>query len=632
MSSASRETNVIRFAHRPAFWQATCGILSLVSLTNCTPPAVVMRTHPITDPGSVEAAARRRAARTPNAPAHLPPARFRGVERRPDVSSVESCPPTILTAIGQMLGSVVTLHGAPTCSDDYDGEWVAIITTGTDREATDVWLLLNANGRLERHRVRRTPAGVKFTATTIHRGIVAMMGRTLATGEMPANAEVLVTFAVPFPGSGPPSALDLSPEQCGLLGATDRGDLDQRLANVVVDSDPESESVTPLLARILTGARGLIGVLPSTQSVPVVRAWQLGAYERLSDLHAQLDPTNNRVSIGEAIGRRIADRSDCHEGWRCVSPSEGGRPLAEMAVATQALFKRSGPTSVLAGLIEQPPRVELPPTEERLSAQRVDDATDRRIATSVALEGPIEGRVVGASRGPARIVAFITRSGDRRTSNIYVVVPDRAPRRFEDDSLGGLTVGPRTIDIRDVDGDAQPEFVTVGRIGATNSVGIATLFWPPSATDRVSFARLDAMRTVLEAEDLAGADRALRSFAPSAFEEDEQACQALAQIGRSTTRQLAGLVPSAGLTVIDYNTAGQPLRGRVHRMNAAEMRGAADPSVIFGPFSSNTCPDIKCDAMLGFCKYERNGREVGYLWLGARRGQPFWGVSRYSGR
>lgn len=610
----------------------SAAVLSGFSLPGCTPPATVVRTHPFSDPASVEAAANAQAARTPNAPRPRAQTRFRGAERRADVSSVGVCPPSILAAIGQIKGSAITLHGDPLCTDDYDGEWAAVIATGTQREASDVWLLLSANGRLERHRVRKTPIGVQYTGATMHRGIVAMMGRSVATAEMPANAEVLVTFAVPFPGSAAPEVLPLTPSQCGLLGATDRSDLEQRLSNIVVDPDPDAESLAPLLARILQGPRGLIGILPSTQSVPVVRAWQLGVYERLSELHAQLDPTNNRVSIAEEIGRRVAEHPSCAEGWRCVAAPEGGRPLPDVALATQALFKSAGATPVLAAIIEQPRRQELQPTEERISAARSDDATDRRIAASVALEGPIEGHVIGVTRGDARIVAFVARNGDRRTTNVYVALPEHAPRRFEDDSLGGLSVGARTIDIRDADGDGQPELLTAARVGASGAVGIATLFWPPSVTDRSTFPRLDAMRAVLEAEDLQGADRALRSFAPSAFEDDEQACQALTQLGRSSPRQLVGMVPSNGLTVIEYSTNGQPLRGRVRRMTANEIRSSADSAAIFGPFASNSCPDIKCDAMLGYCKYERNGREIGYLWLGTRRSQPFWGFSRYSGR
>ncbi len=630
---ALTESKTARKPMKTRWFDWRVAIIFTVNLQpDCTPALTVMRTHPLSDPGSVETAANARVARNPNAPRYRPLANLRGAQRRPDVSASPSCPTSALTEIDQLRRGGVTLHGDPVCTDDYDGEWVALIATGNEREATDFWLLLSAAGRTERLRVRRTPVGIQWTGAAIHRGIVAVMGRSLATGEMPANAQVVFTFAIPFPGSGPPSVLDLTPTQCALIGATDRSDLEQRLANLGGDADPEAETVVPLLSRILAGPRGLIGILPSTQSIPVVRAWQLGVYERLSDLHAQLDPTNNRVSIAEEIGRRVAERSSCAEGWRCVAPAEGGRPLPDVALATQALFKRMGSSTVLAAIIEQPRRVELTPVEERLSSARSDDAADRRIASSVALDGSLEGHVVGITRGDSRIVGFVTRNGDRRVSNVYVVLPDRAPRRFEDDSLGGLAVGPRTLDLRDVDGDGQPELLTAGRVGGAGAIGVGTLFWPPSVTDRTTFARLDAMRAVLEADDLASAERALRSFAPSAFDADEQACSSLAQIARSSGRQLAGLIPSAGLTVIDYSTAGQPLRGRVHRMTTAEVRSASDASVVFGPFATASCPEIKCDAILGYCKYERSGREVGYLWLGSRRSQPFWGVSRYTGR
>jgi hypothetical protein len=551
----------------------------------------------------------------------------------PDVSAAAQCPPRIVAELSRLRRSSVTLHREPVCTEDYGGEWAAVFATGTEREASDVWVVVASAGRVERHRVRRTPYGVKYNAISIHRGLATLVGRSLQSEEMPANAEVLVAFAIPFPGNPAPNSLELQPSLAPLLGANDRMDLDSRLQQLVTETEPDAESIRPLLSRSAEGPRGLIGTLPSTQSVPVVKAWQLGVYERLAELHAQLDPSNARVATGFEIAHRIGERAACDEGWRCVLRPEAGRETPEVALAVQMQFKRAGSTVVLATVIDAGSRPEAmgQPSPERMGAPRSNDPQDRAVVDAVALD-PIEGPIAGNSRGDVRIVAFTTREGERRTTHVYTVAPNRAPRRFEDDSLGGLSNGARAIEIRDIDGNDEPEVLVAARFGAGGAVGVATLFWPPAVTDRTTFPRLDAMRTVVEANNIEEAGRALRSFAPSPFENEEQVCQAVSRLTGAPPRQIATMIPSNGLAIIEYATTGQPLRGTLRRMPVAEVRAAADASAVFGLFASVPCSDMKCDSALGFCKLEREGREVGYLWLGARRNQPFWGVSRRTGR
>ncbi|MDP3278151.1 MAG: hypothetical protein Q8Q09_23395 [Deltaproteobacteria bacterium] len=556
-------------------------------------------------------------------------ARVRGVERRPDISASAVCAPSITAAIDRLRHGTVTLHGEPICSEDYDGEWAAVFATGIAREASEFWVVISARGRVEYHRVLDTPVGVRVTAMAMHRGLVAITGRSLATLEMPEGAEALINFAVPFGGDPSPRSLELDPMFLPLIGVTDRAELSARLAVASGDSEsPTAASVRPLLSRAADGPRGLIGVLPATQSIPVLRAWQRGVYERVADLHAQLDPTNGRVMAAYAVAHSLVENVNCDEGWRCVQLPPAAATVNPMVVSSSAMFKRGTATVVLAALLEQPPRpaTPAPPTSDHFANGREDHADDRAIAASIALD-PIEGPISGGSRGAVRFVAFTTRVGDRRATAVYVVAPDRAPRRFEVEPLSAAAVGVRTVMVRDIDGNHEPEILVESAAGQSHAIGVATLFWPPTVTDRNTFTRLDAMRQLVETESLADLDRGLRGFAPSPFESAEQMCAVVERLSASTGRQLAAQAPSNGAMVIRYNQVGFPLQGAQERMSTAQLRSASDAQSVLGPFAGATCAQLSCDPPLGYCKLATGGRESGYLWLGPRRAQPFWGVS-----
>lgn len=593
------------------------------------PPSTTLR--PFSDPTSGSRASTADSEGRPVTPRRSQPTLI-GAPRRPDVDAAPICAPNIVREIERMRRGHVSLHGEPVCTEDYDGEWAAVFVTGTDEEASSVWVAVAAGGRIERHRVQRTPVGVRFSAATIARGLAVLVGRSLASEEMPANAEVLVTFALPFSGGGPPEVLPLQPSLLALLGATDRVDLDGRLQSLATTTTTSSDLVRPVLGRALEGPRTLIGALPSTQSIPVLRAWQRGVYQRLGELHPQLDPTNGRVSVGHEIVRRASERASCDEGWRCVATLEPRRTLPDVAEPLQVQFKRDGDAVVIAAIIDRGERADAPSASQsaRLGAPRTNDPRDRALAEQLALD-PIEGPVAGNSLGALRLLAFTTVEGDRRVTHVYSVAPNRAPRRFVDEALDG-TSGARTVQIRDIDGDDQPEILSAASASGPSTLAVSTLLWPPTVTDRTTFTRLDAMRAIFEARSLEDAERALRSFTPSSFEGDAQVCQAIARIAQSTPRQIATLVPPSGLTVIDYATSGHPLRGRARRMSSADLRGVQDIASILGPFASTPCSELECEPALGFCKLRRGDREVGYLWLSPRRNQPLWGLSRFTGR
>jgi hypothetical protein len=603
--------------------------LLAVASGSCRPPPVVVRERPFTDPGSVARAGSGGVATATGALLPAPPAELQGFGGAPDVSAEPLCPPSVRAELDRMRRGTVSLHGEPACTRDYDGEWAAVFATGTPEEASDVWVVVYANGRAEHHRVERTPYGVRYGAISIHRGLVALVGRSLPREEMPANADVLIAFGLPLPGQPAPRALDLQPSLLPLLGVNDRVELDARLRAIVSEPAPSSDAVRPVLGRAAQGPRDLIGALPSTQSIPVIREWQHGAYERLGDIHAQLDPTNARISAGFDVTHRLAERAECDEGWRCVASSArpGGAPTL------QALFKRAGNSTVLAALLDVGARPDAlaQPSPERLGAPRSNDPQDRALAERVSLE-PIEGAVAGNSRGAVRLVAFTTGAGAGRRTHLYLSQGDRAPRRIEDRSIARASDGPRSIEIVDIDGNSEPEVLVVSRAGTAPVLGVSTLFWPPAVTDRETFPRLDAMRALLDASNLDEANRALRGFAPSPFEDPTQMCQVIERLTSATPRALAAFVPPQGLTLISYPEPNEPLRGTIRRVPVPEVRATASASTLLGPFATTPCSALQCDPALGFCKLVRDRRDVGYLWLGPRRAQPFWGVSLFSGR
>lgn len=604
-----------------------------LSASTCGPPPTPPPPRPFVRPAAVIQTA---APATHSSDGQTSTRPRRTAPLAPDVQAARDCPPDANHALARYRIGGRPFHLSPVCTPDYSGEWAAVFATGTEQEASDVWVAVRSSRGLELHRVQRSPVGVRYTGATIVHGIVHLTGQSIATDEMPAGADVLVTFPIPWPGAGDPSALDLSPTEVPLLGARDRQELEHRIASIYVvpESSPEaSETATRRIVQ--TGPRGLIAALPSGGGVPVVRAWQTGVYERVTILHPELDPASARVLDAYQVVQSLGASLDCSPGDRCqTQAAHNAVESSEVAVPAQILFRREGLTTVVSAIV-QPARRPDPPFETteqrpqvRLSPPVYNAVQDRALLESLLLEGSLQGRVTAVTRDTVRIVAGSVAAPDGRSNTVvYVLSPGRAPRRFEDRMLDRLATGPRELHFRDVERDAEPELVTIASLGeGERIVGVGTLSWPPSILDRTIRIRLDLMRLALGARSMAEADRAFRAWHPVDINRDTL-CPAIERITSLSPRRLASAVPT-GLTLIEYQEPGQPLWGRFRRIDARTIRTLSSGEQILGPFVGARCDAMVCDWAQGYCRAGTGETEQGYLWLTDSRANPIWGVSR----
>ncbi|MEI8256280.1 MAG: hypothetical protein WCJ30_11470, partial [Deltaproteobacteria bacterium] len=385
-----------------------------------------------------------------------------GVAAPPPVNAAAECSMGMDQELGRFRIGNRPFHLMPVCTENYNGEWVAVLATGVTQEASDVWVVLHSAAGNELHRLRRAPVGVHFTAGTIAGGFVYLVGESIATDEMPAGADVLVEFAVPRLGGQDPEALDITPAEIPLLGARDRPELQRRIAQLATDADPGLAACEAVARRILTGGtRQLISALPSGGSVPSLRAWQVGVYERAAQLHAELDPNNGRVSGAMEVVRGLEATIDCTPGDRCIArPAPSAAERTEAVVDGQILFRPDGVNTVIAAVIGQAHRSDAlsQPSEDRLTSPRYDFAADRAVAEQLTLDGTVEGRVAGLARGPVHMVAWGYAVGTRHESAVMLVVEGRAPRRFDDASFQGLPTGTRELAFRTSSATSSPRW------------------------------------------------------------------------------------------------------------------------------------------------------------------------------
>jgi hypothetical protein len=473
---------------------------------------------------------------------------------------------------------------------------------------------------------------VHLTAGTIVNGFAYLVGQSIATDEMPANADVLVEFPIPRLGGDDPEALDLSAGDISLLGTRDRAELQRRITAAPAESEPGARNAEQTVRRILEGGpRALILALPSGASIPSLRAWQTGVYERIAQLHAELDPNNGRISSAMEVVRGLEQSLDCTVGDRCIArPAQSAAPRTEAIVDSQVLFRTDGPNTRVAAIVEQGRRsdAQATPNEEPLRSPGYDVAADRQIAEQLTLDGTIDGRVSGLTRGQVRLIGWSYSVGDHHDSTMMLVVPNRAPRRFDEVVLRGLRTGVRELAFRDIERNLEPEVVVITQL-ADNSeaVGVGTILWPPAVVDRATYPRLDVMRVALGAANLQDADRAFRTYNPP--QADQAAtCAALERLTTNPTPRAIASASAGGLVRIEYTIAGQPLRGTVRRETPTELRHETDGNAVLGPFVGARCEDLVCDWFQGYCRRPANGPEVGYLFLSGRRNAPLWGIAR----
>jgi hypothetical protein len=562
-------------------------------------------------------------------------ARLRRNQPRPDdINATGDCPPSLQDAIARVRRSR-SYHFGPICTAAQGDRWTAVFATGTPQEAVDVWVLLHDGSNNELHRVRRTPIGVHFTAGAIAHGYVYLSGESIQTDELPAGADALLAFALPRSGGADPQALDLSADDLTLLGAHERAELQRRVAALPSAEDLPSASITDALMRRIStnGAAALVAALPTSGSAPMLRAWETGVYEHVAALQHATGATDTHAVEAATFVHGLEQGLDCSLGDRClVHPTPQPSPVFDASVPSHVLFRREGNNTVIAAIIDQGHRTEAQaaPSNDRLGSPTFDLADDRTTAESYTLDGTIEGRVAAISRGEVHIIAFGVASGQRHGAAVFVIPPNRAPRRFDEVTFVGIQTSAREMYFRDVDRNFEPEVVSVTRVGDNRDViGVSTVLWPPAVIDRSTYTRFDAMRYTLGAASLADADRALRAYAPINADHDGT-CHALQQLGNADPHALAAATPG-GMINIDYATPGQPLFGEVHRVGAPEIRHAADGNAVLGPFVGVRCEDLACDWFQGYCRRPPTGRETGYLWLTGRRSTPLWGFSRLTG-
>lgn len=550
-------------------------------------------------------------------------ARGRGQEGPPAVDSAARCPNESFATLARLRRGR-TLHGQPLCTEVFNGRFAAVLATGTEQEATDVWTVFHNGNRDEVHRVRHWPVGARIRFGRIAQGWVYLLGDGLAREDMPASTRLLAIFPLPRPGGEAPTVSVLSPLEAGLLRANDPEDLERRLGFEVPTQVPTQALAQSLVQRIAQGGPDALFEHLTPEGAPTLRAWQPGMFQETDYVSPQGDPTNPHVANALTLLREIARAMDCSAGDRCLARPE--RPLPDGASPAQVLLRYDGRRVVIAAFIAptvlRPPG-DVPPRAATLGRPESDQADDVTLASALALDGQVQGPVVAAPLGDARVLAFlVTRADGVVEPRVYVTRTGAAPRGYIDPSLG--RADSQELQLRDYDRDGGFELVSLGRRGDTPIVSIASAVAPPRVFQHQLIPRLDMLRAAFGANTLAEIDARLRAFTPNPAEPAE-ACATLDRLAELNERTVLAATRGA-LTVIDYPERGQPLRGTVRRPSRRELtRGASE---LFGPFAGQRCADLRCDFGQSYCRPGAPGAE-GVLWFG-EGGRRIAAVSRHT--
>jgi len=534
----------------------------------------------------------------------------------PAVDSVRQCPQETFRTLARYRGGGRTIHFGPLCTGVFNGRFSAVMATGTEREASDVWVLFHDPRGDEIHRVRRFPVGAHITHGKILQGWVYLVGEGNAIEDMPSETKLLAIFPLPRPGDTvAPEVGLLSPLETHLLRATDATELERRLAFPVPGRDPSAREAQAALTRIAEGGPNTLLDHLSPEGAPTLRAWQVGMFQETDYVSPQGDPTNPHVTRTVTLLREVARAADCTAGDRCVAQPQEALPNG--AAPAQALLSYDGQRVVVAGLLAAHAGRSTDNASADTtpwSAETIDDGEATELAASLTLDGQVSGHVVSVSRGTSRAVAFqvgLTRGG--ADTRLYVITPGHAPRPYVDTSAGGLTMGSQEIHLRDYERDGGVELVTFGRL-RDNAVGvsIASVDAPPTVAQRALTHRLDMLRASFGDTSLREFDAHLRGFRSDPAE---------AATGCATLERVAGGEPRAlvaatggSFAVIPYTEAWQPLRGAPRRVTRRELQRAGAMNELLGPFAGKRCADLVCDWAQSVCRIPGD-QDQGVLWL-----------------
>lgn len=526
----------------------------------------------------------------------------------PAVDSVRQCPRETARALARFRQGR-TLHFGPLCTDVYNGRFSAVMATGTEGEASDVWVLFHDPRGDEVHRVQRFPVGARVSFGRISQGWVYLLGRSNVLDDMPADAQLLAIFPLPRPGDArAPEVGLLSPLEAPLLRATDVEDLDRRLAFPVPPRDPSARDATRVVTDIATnGPNRLLDHL-SPEGAPTLRAWQVGLFQELNYVSPQGDPTSPHLARAMELLRSVARSMDCTAGDRCVA-RDASRGDA------QVFLRNEGPRIVVAALMEGADggrglTSEDAPTPWGAEAQ--GGADEQGLAESLTLDGTVQGPVMTMTRGSSRALAFqVARAAGGAETRVYVIDGEHAPRPYVDRSIGTVTLGSLELHLRDYERDGGLELVTFAR-GRDNSptFSVASVRAPSTVTQHDLVHRLDMQRATFNDSDLRAVDAHLRGF--RAYPSDrEVACPLLDRVAGGDARELLNAV-GPSLATITYQEAWQPLRGAPQRIARRDLQRLGTTAL--GPFAGLRCADLVCDWTQSVCRIPGD-EDRGVLWF-----------------
>lgn len=531
----------------------------------------------------------------------------------PAVDSVRTCPESTFRTLSHYRANR-SLHFGPLCTDVFNGRFGAIMATGTQNEATDVWVLFHDTRGDDVYRVRRWPVGARIEFGVIAQGWVYLLGHSNALEDMPSGARLLAIFPLPRPGAeSAPEVRLLSPLEAPLLRASDANDLDRRLAFPVPERDPttaQAEATVNAIAQ--QGPNQLLDhLLP--EGAPTLRAWQIGIFQETDYVSPQGDPTSPHTANATSLIRLVARSMDCSAGDRCIERPE--LPLAPGATPAQVMLLYERQRVNIAALVSAaPPRTNGPEPSGSWSTERLDADEDVSLARALTLDGEPEGHVVGTTLGSARLVAFrVRRPRGTSETRAYLIDGDRAPRAYTDHSLPPSATGEIELHLRDYERDGGPELISIAHDSDNNPVtAVSSIAAPRTVAQQTLTHRLDMQRVAFTANTIADFDQRLRTFR-AAPADPLVACGVLEHLAGLDSRAFAQATNNS-LVTITYREPGQPLRGELQRISRRQLRRDGAARELLGPFAGLRCVDLRCDWHQSLCRLADDSRE-GVLWF-----------------